>query len=468
MKIALISVRNFDPCFPISLLCLHAYLKHRQPHHAVEIIDAAFEDPLERILNGGYDLVGLGAMTGDYETATRLAKAIRAQQSVPIVLGGTHISKLPESFRDCFDVGVLGEGEEPLCQLVSLYERTRNPGPKEFAAIPGLIFRDGSALRQTAAKPLDLEDFPHLDYSVINRAYFRRIASSTFGMFGVEAFLLTSRGCPFKCAFCASSHFWGKVRYSPVQWIIDEIKSLAKRGVTLINFTDDLFACNKKRLKRIAEAIQAENLHRKITFGCSAHAAIFDEEICELLKSINVKAIFFGFESGDEQILQYLKRGKSTVWQNKAAIKLCRQYGFDCSGTLILGSPGETMEQMENSIRFVDWGKKNGAVRLGFAVLTPFPGTPVWEEAHKRGKVSHMMDFDVLRMQSKASAEGILVADDIKPQFIRLRDRAHRHTHSFKFTKARMLFRHSPWETLKFAINAPRPIMRRLLVSSQP
>src|SRR5579862_4413515 len=138
MKIALVSVRKFDPCFPISLLCLHAYLKQRQPHHTIEIVDAAFEDPLNRILKGRYDLIGIGAMTGDYETATRLAKAIREQRPVPIILGGTHISKLPESFRDCFDVGVMGEGEEPLCELVSLYEKMTAPGPKEFAAISGL------------------------------------------------------------------------------------------------------------------------------------------------------------------------------------------------------------------------------------------------------------------------------------------------------------------------------------------
>jgi radical SAM superfamily enzyme YgiQ (UPF0313 family) len=183
---------------------------------------------------------------------------------------------------------------------------------------------------------------------------------------------------------------------------------------------------------------------------------------------MNVRPIFFGFESGDEQTLKYLKCGKTTVAENKEAVRLCQRYGFNCCGGLIIGSPGETLEQMENTIRFIDWAKKHGIMRLSVAVLYPFPGTPVWDVALKMGKVGTGMNFDVLKVTSKEATEGMLVDDAIKLEFIKLRDRVYRHIHSFKWTKARMLLRHSPWETLKFAFQASPSIIKRQFTPSIP
>ena len=468
MKIALVSVRSFDPCFPTGLLCLHAYLKANNPDHQIDIIEAAFENPLQRIQEGSYDLVGISAMTSDYETATVLAQGIRASLTIPIVIGGVHISKLPESFRDCFDVGVIGEGEEPLCELIALYEKTAKPIPEQFQAIAGLIFRDGKDLRQTPCKPLDLSNYPHLDYSAIHPSYFDKKASATFARFGIESYLLTSRGCPFKCVFCASSHFWGKVRYFPVNWVLGEIKALAARGVSLLNIGDDLFACNKKRLKAIADLIRADNLHQKIIFSCCGNTGVFDEETCVLLKSMNVKPIFFGFESGDELTLKYLKCDKNTIAENKQALLLCERFGFYSWGAVIIGSPGETLEQMENTIRFIDLAKKHGATRIGVAIMLPLPGTPVWETALKMGRVSLNMNFNALIWGSKEYNDGLMVEEALRPEFIKLRDRAIRRIHSFKWRKARLFFQASPWDTLMFAMRAPKGILLRMFRPEAP
>lgn len=463
MRIALLNLRDLDPCVPTSLLCLHAFVRARHPDVEVDIIDAGFGDPREAVLRGGYDLVGISAMTAEYEAATEFAWWAK-KLDIPIVVGGVHISKLPESLRSCFTVGVMGEGEEPLCDLITLYKRKSHPDPSDFAAIPGLVYRDEwNHIRQTKPRPLNITNYPHLDYSAVSAGYFKRAASAAFGAFGIEAFLMTSRGCPFHCPFCASSHFWHGVRYHSVDWVIQEIKTLVAMGATLIHFGDDLFACHKKRLREIAERIIAEGLHKRIAFGCSGQTGIFDEEMARILVSMNCKNIFFGFESGDPEVLGYLKAGKASVEDNRRVVLLCERYGIDVWGGLIIGSPGETPEQIDHTIEFIEWSKLHGVIRLCVAILYPFPGTPVWDLALQRGEVSLDMNFDELKMNAPRADAGMLVDPEHRPAFAKMRTKAFMAIHSFKWRKARMLFKSSPIETAWFAARSSGAIIKRLL-----
>ena len=469
MKIALINITDANSWFQIGLLCLQAYLKRQMPQHQVDIIEALFENPVRRVLAEKYDLVGISAMTAHYEAASLLAREIRAVSNAPIILGGVHISKLPESLRPCFDVGVVGEGEDTLCELVALYETSTTPSADQLAAINGLVFHDGQQLRQTPPRPpVDLSNYPPLDYSAIHPSYFERKAVNSFGRFGIESFVMTSRGCPFKCVFCASSHFWNKVRYFPVEWVIAEIKGLEARGVTLLHFADDLFACNKKRMKAISEKLRAEHLCERITYDCMGNAHLFDDETCELLKSMNVKVVFFGFESGNPRVLDYLKCHTSTVEENRAAVELCRRHGLDCWGNILIASPGETLEEMEDSIRFAAWAKSRGVTRICVAILVPFPGTPVWQTALKRGLVGVDMNFDRLKCDGKEVPAGMFVDDAMKPEFAKLRDRAFALVHTFKWKKAWSLVRDSPWDALKFTMGAPQALLRHMFVRTEP
>jgi anaerobic magnesium-protoporphyrin IX monomethyl ester cyclase len=472
MKIALLGTRKeTDSCFPIGLLSLAAFLKKFQPHHQIDIIEAAFEDPIKKAIEGQYDLVGITAMTPHYETATQYAKSIKATVNVPIILGGVHISKLPESLRDCFDVGVIGEGEQTFCELVALFERNPNAGPADLANIQGLVYREGNVLRQTPPSPIvDLKDYPHLDYSLVHPSYFETRAAATYVRFGVESYLMTSRGCPFKCVFCASSHFWNRVRYFEPEWVIEEIKSLAARGSSLITIADDLFACNKKRIKIISDLICAEKLQHKLVFACSGKTGVTDDDICQILRQMNVQIVFFGFESGNPRTLHYLKCGTGTMKANYEAVKLCRRHGLQVWGNVIIGSPGESIEEMEDSIRFIQWVKKNGGQRMCVAILIPFPGTPVWDEAVKKGIVGVDMNFDRLAVDAQEIVDGMMVDKKIKTEFIKLRNRAYKEAHSFKWQKAFRLLRNNPVQFIKMAfdISVSWKIARRLLQPTAP
>jgi radical SAM superfamily enzyme YgiQ (UPF0313 family) len=227
---------------------------------------------------------------------------------------------------------------------------------------------------------------------------------------------------------------------------------------------DDLFTASKTRVAQIAERIREEGLHRQMRFATSASAALLDAEMCSLLKSMNVGPLFIGFESGNEQTLNYLKCGKVKVADNKRAVKLCQRHGLQCWGAVIIGCPDETSESIEDTISFVRWAREHGAYRVIIGVLVPFPGTEVWQTAKDMGRVSDDMNWDRLAWEGEEVLDGMLVSDEFKPEFRRLRDKALREASKSKWRKAWPLVKRHPLVAVKFALSQDgRPWLARLL-----
>lgn len=202
---------------------------------------------------------------------------------------------------------------------------------------------------------------------------------------------------------------------------MDEIKELYyKFGVRHIDFTDDLFVLNKARLKEFYEALKRTGLLNKISFDCFARADAFDEEMCVLLKKINVGGITFGFESGSDRILKYIKNSSQiSVEDNKKVIILCKKYGFNIFGGLVTANPTETIEDMKKNLEFMDFARANGATRVWAQVLVPFPATKMWEIAVARGKINKKnIDWNSMQVHNK---ENLMLLDDniSKKEFLR-------------------------------------------------
>lgn len=466
MRIALVNLcRDNAGLLPTGLLCLRSYLLSKLPGHTVDFADAAVEDPFAKIVAGRYDIVGISSMTPQYEDATILAKNIRAVlPETVIVLGGTHITKLPQSFRHCFDVGILGDGEAGLVELVELIGELPAYWRQALKGLRGCVYMEesGPAL-SPPRQPLDLKNYPPLDYSILHPSYWRRRAMPNFADFGVEATLMTSRGCPYKCVFCASGNLWSKLRFFSEEWVIGEMQALIARGVTHLSIFDDVFAVNKSRLERIGNLMWHYGITDKLTLYCNCKADAFDQEIIDLLKKMNCRHIFFGFESGSERNLQYLKAGKVHVTDNMRAVELAASRGMLATGNVILGSPGETREEMQQTIDFIHWFRRHGGNRMLASVMTPFPGTPLWERAKTMGRVKDEMDFSTLGMNSVEDYEGGFVVDTMsREEFTEIFHRVLAAIHPFKRRKAIQFLTNAPAETLRFAAHAPWRLIRRL------
>jgi radical SAM superfamily enzyme YgiQ (UPF0313 family) len=459
MKIALVNVCDQIDCLPIGYLCLHAWVKQHRPEYQVDIIESKLCNALGEIIEGNYDYVGLSAMSAYFEKAKIFARKVKELiPQIKVIIGGCHISVLPETFEKCFDIAVLNEGEETLVEILD---------GKDLTEIKGILFRTvkDSIVRTMDRKPLNLENFPPLDYSIIHPHYFRSRVINVLGDFGIEGYLMTSRGCPFKCTFCASSHFWQEVRYFSIDWIMNEITNLIEKGCKFIHIVDDLFACNKRRLKEISINLYQRNLIKDITYDCSGTTGSFDEDICRILVGMNIKAIFFGFENGNQRILTYLKKGKTTVEDNKSVILICAKYNIKSWGSLIIGIANETIKEVEDTIEFIHWAKKNGVDRISVYPLIPYPGTPIWDEALSKGLVNIDMNFNLFNSDSMFCQDGIMVPLHKKREFYRLKAKCYKAIHSFKWRKAWKLFKNHPIKSFKFMLSSSWYIKKRLFSS---
>ncbi len=369
---------------PLCFAYLSAYAKRRAPFAEVRVADTAREAVAMRP-----DLVGVTASSTNVKAAVALARQIKESLGVPLVLGGIHVTALPHSLPEPFDVGVRGEGEETFAALLRLYHERGAWSPGDLARIPGLVWRDG---KQTVASPErlplpDLAALPLPDRSVLGGEW-------------TQAHMVTSRGCPFDCRFCSSKRFWGGYRAVPAAQVLAEVDDLVRNlGAREIHFFDDLFVADQRRLTEIAGGIVERGYPGKIAFSCTVRAELAREGLFEQLAGMGVRRVTFGAESAAPRMLRWLKGEGASVEANRRTLDLARQFGMTCSPSFIKGVPGETGDELLATYEFILRGIRERKIDY-FEVhcLTPFPGTAVWELAQQRGLVSDDMDFDELRV----------------------------------------------------------------------
>ena len=389
---------------PLTYATLSAYLKKYGGYNDIQIIECTLEDALEKLAAAKPDVIGLTSTTLFYPRIIDLAKRIRKAPSLKnslILIGGPHTTALPSSFDTVFDIGIVGEGEQTLLELMDLLKKNKNIIPKkDLGNIKGIVYFDHNKLIQTGRREFikNLDDIPMLDWSIIDRRYFRKNIVFTERPV-VSVPIITSRGCPFNCIFCNSRLIWGSVRFHSAKRVADEIEYLVKNfRASLIEPSDDLFIANKQRLRELIEELRKRRLLGKVEFVSMARTDLIDEELMDILKTLNVTRLNFGFESGSDKIIKSLKGGAISLEKHKNAVLLCEKYKIKARGSFIFGSPGETIKEMEETLRFISFMWRHKVELIWCHVMTPFPNTKVWEIAKQRGKVSDQMDWAKLSL----------------------------------------------------------------------
>ena len=395
MKIAIVSlIKNEARQPPIGLLRIASYIKHKIKDSSIQVrlIDNAFEDIEKEIKDFSPDIIGITTYTSYYQDSIDFAKKMKSlYPNIIVIAGGPHITTLPESTSKYLDYSVLGQGEE---RVLSLIQSIKDNKP--FSKINGLAYWEKGKLKinkRQENKELALDD-TIVDYSLLHKSYWNKRFIFEITDFQVYMGVISSIGCPFNCLFCSVKACWGNIKYRDVKKVVEEIKELHfKYKVKHIEFYDDLFALNKKRLNEFYEELKKASLLGKVTFSCFARADAFDEELCILLKRINVKSITFGFESGSDRILRFIKNNQnSSVEDNRQAILICKKHKINVSGGIVTGNPTEKIEDMKKNIEFIDFAKKHKALRVWIQILVPFPKTYIWELGIKNNKIEKNYD----------------------------------------------------------------------------
>jgi anaerobic magnesium-protoporphyrin IX monomethyl ester cyclase len=398
LKIGLVNTALNEDAPPLNLVYLATALRSNG-FSEVKIIDHTFKHKnLNREIKE-IGCVGISAMTRYYNQARSIARHIKERIDIPVILGGSHITTASNSLSPEFTLGVIGEGENVLVDVCRVLQQEGSLRSDNLEGIRGIAYwKNARLVRNPDAELIShIDDLPLPDYSLLDKNYFRKKWIIWNGRMGRSMKILTSRGCPYNCVFCASSKIWKIVRLHSAQRIFQEVSELVEAwGVDHIYIDDDLFIINRERLQKFAELIEESGLNNKVSFFCSARSDVLDETICQVLKRIGVKVLNFGFESGSDKVLGYLKAGSISVNSHKQAIFLCKKYGLKIWGSFILGSPTENIDDMKKTVEFIDFAIANGCQRLGVFVATPLPGTEFWELARKNGKVGDDMNWDLI------------------------------------------------------------------------
>lgn len=379
------------------LLSLAAYIKQKSPEVKVKIIEG--ENPIPEIIKANADIIGFTSDTLMFEKTLESAKEIKKRVKAFLFIGGIHISASPESFDPVFDLGVIGEGEKTLLELIEIYKKDHKFPLKKIEKIKGVIFLKNAKIFKTGKRELieniDELPFPARELVPMEEFYLK----DQINLFGVRrmATIMTSRGCPYHCVFCGSPVQWGRVRFHSPEYVLKEIKHLInKYEIDGIMFWDDLFIAPEERIKKLAELIEKNGLNKKLTFFGYARANLINERICLILKKMNVKRLIFGLESGSERILNYLKQNSVTVADNKRAVTLCRKYNLTSSSGYIVGTPGETLADLKKTYEFM---KKYPLDNTHIYILTPYPGTKIWEYSKENKLLSDKIEYSQLFVQ---------------------------------------------------------------------
>ncbi len=335
---------------PLGLLYIAAALL--QAGHEVDVIDAAAEQldvpgTVRRAEAYRPDVLGLGSTTVGFGSAVELAEALKgALPSVPVVLGGHHVTLLPDQAMEhgCFDVGVLDEGEHTMVELVEYYR-----GVRAIDDVDGLVLRaaDGS-LRYTRPreKVKDLDQLPLPARHLIPPELYRPIPIDEHGL--PKFAMITSRGCPHRCVFCqkAASGY----RSHSVDRIVSEMQSLVTRfGAQDLAFVDSLFCVSKKRVWSICD----EMIRRKVNLSwtCSSRVEVVDHPLLQRMVDAGCWRTRFGIESGSASVLEFISKGitKDLI---RRAITSAHEVGLRPKAFFIVGHLVDSRETILESIEF--------------------------------------------------------------------------------------------------------------------
>jgi radical SAM superfamily enzyme YgiQ (UPF0313 family) len=370
-------------CPPLGVLSLQACLAERQPE-----VELFYDYDPEKVLKRQPDIIGLSSVTENFGAAVDLAARLRQRSAAPCLMGGTHISLLPELLPDACDVGVIGEAEDTLPELLQVFARHGAFPPEELAGIAGIVYRHPrQGLQRTAprppVRPLDRIPFPN-----------RRTLDPADCVH-----LMTSRGCTGRCAFCSSPALWPCFRQYSAGAVVEELARLRRElDPPVVKFMDDLWVADRRRVKDIARRLADGGIAFRRGFSAFARVNLLDEALVKILRKMGVTRLSLGIESGSQRILDRLDK-QASVALNQQALDLCTLHGIRVCCSFVIGVPGETVDDLSATLDFIERNGRNMA-EIEICPLVPFPGTPLWDDALRRDLVGLDMDWSRLRDHS--------------------------------------------------------------------
>ena len=429
-------VRKMQPYPPLGTLYAAALL---QKHgHDVAVFDTMLLDPEEgfpkaldtvrprlvMVYEDNFNFLSKMCLTRMRAVAFRMAQEAR-QAGAMVVAHGSDATDHCEEYLDAgFDLVLLGEAEWTAIEVAAEVLR----GGRDFSRIDGVAFRspDG-ALRFTPRRPLlkELDSLPLPARQLIDMELYRKAWREAHGVYSLN--IVASRGCPFRCNWCAKPIYGNRYHAHSPERVVAEIKFLQEQvSFSHVWFADDIFGLKPGWVEAFAQALQAEGIHIRFKIQSRADLLV-QERYVEALAAAGCEEVWMGAESGSQRILDAMDKG-ITIAQIEEATRLLQARGIRPCFFLQFGYPGETREDIELTLDLV---RRLRPHAIGISVSYPLPGTKFYENVKRElTSKTNWVDSDEL---------ALLFQNTYPPAFYR---QLHRFVHlDYRLQQARDLLR---------------------------
>jgi len=328
------------------------------------------------------DIVGISSVTESFMEAKKLATKIKQEIGCYIIIGGVHITALPQTLPKDIDIAVLGEGENTLVELLNHIEQYRLEG---LDSITGIAYWKNNQLKITESrKIIDINKIPIPLYKR-TRSKHKKVVS-----------ILTGRGCINRCIHCCEQKLWKPFRYLSGERLAEIIEAYYKEtNATQFNLISDVAIFNLKNLINLRDHLKKKNLLGKIQIiKGTCNSELITEDILKIMKELGCYQLSFGTETASPNLLTEIKQGRVKVSDFINCIELCNKYNIRTGGWTMWGYPGETKKDMEINKEFLL--KYNGYKNfrtLAHYICQPLPGSLLWDKMYQNKKVSLKSDF---------------------------------------------------------------------------
>lgn len=360
---------------------------------AARILDAnalGLSDELlvEELLRIRPDVVGVTSTTTTLLDGLDAVRIVR--ETLPesfVFMGGVHVSRFPqETLEECADLDAVhvGEGEVTVCEMLEVLER----GSRDFSLVKGMAFRRIGEIVLTDPRPC-VEDLDSLPLPARHLLPMERYASA--GHPHRTASIVSSRGCPFGCRFCAAPFIAGRRwRARSAESLLEEVDQIVNvYHMNKFEFVDDLFTLDKERVFAFCQGIKRRGY--ELTWSCSARADTVSPELLRVMAQAGCRIVYYGVESGNQRILDLMGKGE-TLAHMRDAIRWTHEASMRSWGFFIIGFPDETRQEIENTIDFAIEAELDYAE---FFICSAFPGSPLYDYAASRALIDKSSWADI-------------------------------------------------------------------------
>lgn len=322
------------------------------------------------------DVVGMALFSRWVYHGYELAKQLRGRARW-LIAGGAHATACPlEPLQHGFDAVLAGEVEQTIVQFAEFVA-----GRGTLDSIPGIVLQDAQGKVHVGPPAQFIEDLDSLPPPLLAQELYNSSWYSDSGQVAVPGGLLTSRGCPARCTFCANYVTGRRFRHRSTASVLEEMEAMhGLYGTTFFPFWDDALTANLQRLLEMLRAFECE-LSFPVSWFAITRATHARPEVLRAMKRAGCVAINFGVESGDDSILRAIKKGVTTA-QVVQALENAKAEGFLTACNFMLGFPQERPQEIENTLRFMQRIEPLVDSFSTLGVVVPFPGTPLYDDFH--------------------------------------------------------------------------------------